>query len=162
VHRIESEQLFVPVQRTSHAHDWPHDTALHDCTPEHWTSQAPVPHCTCWHEPLPVHSTVQLVEPVQVTPLRHALSVSHLTSHDQPAGHATLALQFAPFAQSMMHEWLPVLQVVHCDGQLLPESVPAFASIGLTGASAVFVPWTIQNPSTHSRPSLQSALLVHA
>jgi hypothetical protein len=79
---IVSPHACVPVHRTSHAHEAPHATVLHDCTPLHSTSQALVPHCTFWHEFLPMHSTVHLVVPAHTTPLRHELSVSHLTSHE--------------------------------------------------------------------------------
>jgi hypothetical protein len=153
-------QLWLPVQCTSHAHDGPHVTSRQDCTPLHSTSHLPVPHVTPRHEPIPVHSTVHAVVPVQVTPLRHALSVSHFTSHDQPAGHATLPLQFAPPAQSMMHECVDVLQLVHCAGHALPES-PGRPSIGVTEAS-MSVPLTTQKPSTHTRSLLQSVCFVHA
>jgi hypothetical protein len=82
VHVTVSPHDWVPMHFTSHAHDAPHVTVLHDIVPVHSTSQALVPHCTFWHAFLPEHSTVHLVVPAHCTPLRHALSVSHLTSHE--------------------------------------------------------------------------------
>ena len=99
---------------TSHAHDAPHVTVLHDCTPLHSTSHALVPHCTFWHEFLPMHSTMHLVVPAQTTPLRHELSMSHLTSHEYPIGHVTVPLQSAPPWQSITHVFWLTLQLVHC------------------------------------------------
>jgi hypothetical protein len=161
VQAMPDEQLWLPVQRTSHAQDGPQVTSRHDCGPVHSTSHLPVPHVTPRHEPIPVHSTMHDVEPVHVTPFRHALSVSHFTSHDHPAGHATLPLQFAPPAQSITHECVDVLQLVHCEGQPLPVS-PGRPSIGLIEASMSWVPLITQNPSEHTRPSLQSDCFVHA
>jgi hypothetical protein len=148
------------VQCTSHPHDAPHEMpCLHDWTPVHSTSQRVVPHVTPSHEPLPLHSTLHEVVPAHVTSLRHELSVSHFTSHAQPTGHTTLPVQFAPLAQSMMQECAVTSQLVQVAGQPLPES-PCAASGEPTGAS-ISVPETTQNPSTQSRPVLQSAVFVH-
>jgi hypothetical protein len=156
-----SPQLWFPVQCTSHPHDAPHEMpCLHDWTPEHSTSQREVPHVTPSHEPLPVHSTLHDVVPAHDTSLRHALSVSHFTSHAQPGGHTTLSVQSEPFAQSITHECAVTSQVEQFAGQLLPES-PCDASALPTGASIISVPATTQNPSTQSRPVLQSAVFVH-
>ena len=132
---------------------------LHDWMPEHSISQRDVPHVTPSHEPLPVHSTLHDVVPAHVTPLRHELSVSHFTSQIQPTGHTTSPLQFAPLAQSITHECAATSQLVQVAGQPLPES--ARASPVPTGASIVSVPATTQNPSTQSRPVLQSEVFVH-
>jgi hypothetical protein len=132
---------------------------LHDCTPVHSTSQRDVPHVTPSHEPLPLHSTLHEVVPAHVTPLRHALSVSHFTSHVQPGGQVTLSLQSEPPAQSITHECALTSQLEQFAGQPLPES--PCASPVLTGASIVSVPETTQNPSTQSRPVLQSEVFVH-
>jgi hypothetical protein len=110
---------------------------------------------------MPVQSTMHEVVPVHDTPLRHELSVSHFTSHAQPAGHATLPLQFEPFAQSITHVCVDMLQLEHCEGQPLLES-PGRPSIGVTDASMSCVPLITQNPSTQTRPELQSACVVHA
>lgn len=158
---MPDEQLWLPVQRTSHAHDAPQVMSRHDCTPVHSTSHLPVPHSTVRHDPIPVHSTVHEVVPVHDTPLRHELSVSHFTSHDQPAGHATLPLQFDPFAQSITQVCVVMLQLEHCDGQPLPES-PGRPSVGVMDASISWVPLTTQNPSTHTRSPLQSDCFAQA
>jgi hypothetical protein len=148
------------VQRTSHPHDAPQlMPCLHDCTPEHSTSQRPVPHVTSSHELLPLHSTLHAVVPAHDTPLRHELSASHFTSQLQPTGHTTLPLQFEPFAQSITHECAVTSQLEQFAGQPLPES--PFGASWRSGASIVSVPETTQKPSTQSRPTLQSAVFVH-
>jgi hypothetical protein len=112
-----------------------------------------VPHTTFSQEPLPVHSTLHDVLPLHDTPTRHELSESHFTSHAQPAGHATLPLQFAPFAQSMMQVCVVVTQLEHGEGQSLP-STGGGASPLVTGASICSVPEMTQNPPTQSRGGL--------
>jgi hypothetical protein len=138
---------------------------LHDCTPLHSTSHALVPHCTFWHEFLPMHSTMHLVVPAQTTPLRHELSVSHLTSHEYPIGHVTVPLQSAPPWQSITHVFWLTLQLVHCAGQpLLPLPLPLplpCPSVPI-GESICSVPEMTQKPSTQSRPVSQSEVFVHA
>jgi hypothetical protein len=162
VHIVEpSPQLWLPVHRTSHPHDAPQlMPCLHDWTPVHSTSQRAVPHVTPSHEPLPLHSTLHDVVPAHDTPFRHELSVSHFTSQLQPTGHTTLPLQFEPFPQSITHECAATSQLEQFAGQPLPES-PFGASWKTVGASMVSLPETTQNPSTQSRPVLQSEVFVH-
>ena len=50
------EQLWLPEQSTSHAHELPHDTFLHDDGPEQLTAHGPAPHCTFSHDDFEVHS----------------------------------------------------------------------------------------------------------
>jgi len=118
-------QLCEPEQATSHPHDVPHSIVFwHDCTPVHVTLQRPVPHTTSSHEPFPEHSTLHDVVPAHETPLRQELSESHFTSHAQPAGHATLPLQFEPFWQSMTQLFVATTQLEHGAGHpLLPSTV---------------------------------------
>lgn len=46
VHWTVSPQLWLPVQVTSHAHEAPHDTVLHELGPLHVTAHLLVPHTT--------------------------------------------------------------------------------------------------------------------
>jgi hypothetical protein len=82
-------QLCEPVHRTSHAHELPHETSRHELGPEQVTSHGPAPHWTPRHEPLPLHVIVHDAPAVQVTPLRHALSVLHWMSQWKPVGQLT-------------------------------------------------------------------------
>ena len=77
---VPAGQLSRPVHSTAHEQDVPHVTPRHDCWPEHCTSHGPLPHVTLRHVPWPEHSTVHDVAPTQLTPLRHELVASHLTS----------------------------------------------------------------------------------
>ena len=51
VQLILDAQLLLPVQPTSHAHEFPHCTSRHEPVPEHLTSHFPAPHCTAWQLP---------------------------------------------------------------------------------------------------------------
>jgi len=81
VHWIVSAQLDVPVHVTSHAHELLHATLRHELGPEQLTSHGPRPHWTLRHALLPEHVMLHDNPPVQSTPLRHELSVSHWMSH---------------------------------------------------------------------------------
>lgn len=81
LHWIASPQLWLPVHTTSHAHELPHETPLHDCVPEHATSHGPAPHVTLAHACLPLHSTLHDADCWQLTPLRHEFSVLQRISH---------------------------------------------------------------------------------
>ena len=75
------EQLLVPVHRTSHAHELPHETFLQDCTPAHVTEHGPIPHCTFSQDCRERQSMSHDAPCVQLIPLRHAPSVLHWISH---------------------------------------------------------------------------------
>jgi hypothetical protein len=80
-HETVSPQLCGPVHSTSHAHELLHATLLHDAEPLQLTSQGPDPHCTPWHDCLPVQSMLHDAAIWQLMPLRHELSVLHMMSH---------------------------------------------------------------------------------
>lgn len=69
-----------PVHVTSHAHELLHETPRHEFGPEQLMSQGPRPHETLRHEPLLAHVTLHDRPPVQLTPLVHELSESHMMS----------------------------------------------------------------------------------
>jgi hypothetical protein len=81
LHWMPDEQLWLPEQITSHAHDAPHDTFLHAWAPEQFTEHGPTPHCTFSHDDFVEHSIVHEAAFWQLMPLRHALSVLHAMSH---------------------------------------------------------------------------------
>ena len=81
LHWMPSLQLWLPVHVTSHAHELPHATPLHDDGPEHATSHGPGPHTTPWQDCLPMQSIAHDAAVWQLMPLRHELSVLHWMSH---------------------------------------------------------------------------------
>ena len=158
VHWIVSVQLWLPVHTTSHAHDVPQLTPRHEPKPEHDTSQGPLPHCTLRHALFPLHSMEHDWPSWQLTPLRHELSTSHWMSHLKPVGQVTVPLHADVAAQSTVQVLSVVLHDVHGAGQLFESPPPNLPS--MRGAS--IEPGTMQKPSTHVRPPLQSDCFVHA
>jgi hypothetical protein len=147
----------LPVHVTSHAHELLHETPRHDAGPEHATSHGPGPHCTFWHDCLPLHSTLHDVDSWQLMPLRHALSVLHRMSHLYPAGHVTVFEQLVSW-QLIVHVFWVTLHDEQPGGQLF-ASPPGFGA-SMRGAS--IEPATMQNPLSQTRPLSQSAVDVHA
>jgi hypothetical protein len=72
---------------TSHAHDEPQLTSRHDPLAMQSTLHGPAPQLMFLQLCAPLHVIVHALPPWQLMPLRQALSVEHLTSQFQPAGH---------------------------------------------------------------------------
>jgi hypothetical protein len=77
VHWTPAPQLWLPVQLTSHAHEFPHATLLHELGPEHIRSHGPAPHSTLSQDCCPEHVMLHDAADWQLTPLRHEFCELH-------------------------------------------------------------------------------------
>ena len=120
-------------------------------------SHGPLPHEMLRHDDPPMHSTRHDVANPQLTPLRHAWSPLHWTSHLYPAGQVTRLPQFEPGRlQSMVQVFWVWLHDVQPVGQPLP-SLREASSFG-----ASIEPCTMQKPLSQTRPDEQSEFFAHA
>jgi hypothetical protein len=153
-------QLAPALHRTSHAHEKPHVTVSQEPVAVQLTLHTPGPHAMPRHELRPVHWKVHDAAAVQLTPLRHALSVLQRRSQFQPAGQVICEPQLdPPTAQSMMQTLLGP-QLVQPGGHTLASGNPA----SRFGASMPLsrTPLVMHSPSLHVRPESQSALVSHS
>jgi hypothetical protein len=80
LHWIFWAQLWLPVHRTSHAQELPHEMPRHELSPEQPTVHGPDPHWTFSHAFLPEQSISHDAACWQLMPLRHEFSVLHAIS----------------------------------------------------------------------------------
>jgi hypothetical protein len=151
----------------SHAHELLQSMLRHELLPLQVTEHWPSPQSRSRHEPAPLHVTLQDNESLQSTPCVHEFAVLQPIEQFQPAGQTTLSLQLL-IEQSMVHVFVPMLQLEHWSGQVAASGIasttrPSGTTPSPTRASTGSLPVT-QKPSVHVRPGnwLQSDGVAHS
>jgi hypothetical protein len=153
-------QLLPMLHRTSHAHEAPHVTVSQELLAVQLTLHAPGPHAMPRHELRPVHWKVHDAAAVQLTPLRHALSVLQRRSQFQPGGQVSCEPQLDPATEQSMMQTLLGPQLVQPGGHTLASGRPAsFFDASMPPSPT---PVVTHSPSLHVRPESQSAVVSHS
>jgi hypothetical protein len=149
------EQVPMPVQRTSHAHEDPQSMPLvHDESPPQVTSQSPSPQMSApWQELAWLQVILHSLAPEQLTPAPQAERPQE-TWQGIPAGQITWAAAHAESAlQSITHT--PSVQRVHAGGHA-KASAPPPSNGEASAPGPPSPPGRTHRPSVHTRPSWQS------
>jgi hypothetical protein len=100
--QVRLRQSAMLLQLTSHAHDEPQLTSLHDALPVQAMLHGPRPQLSPLQLWLPLQVILHDVAPRQLTPLLHAPSREHSTWQLRPVGQITCCLQPPFSAQSIV------------------------------------------------------------